>query len=292
MNRFQHSFDLWHQSLSLLQQDKDLLLFPVMSFGTLILAAAVLLFPTARSLIISTSPAPQGINIQTWHIIILFLWYFVTYGIMYFFNAGLIGCALMGLDGKKPTVRDGLNIARANLSRIAGWAAVAATVGLILQALENIKVGGKGGEGGFALGSILAGILGLSWTVLTYMVVPALIVEQIGPIEAIKRSGSLLKKTWGEQVIGAGGIGLVTFLLGLIGVLPILTAVAIRGQAAFVVGMTVALLYWQALGALSSALSGIYRAALYRYSTTGQAPEGFSKEDLSQAFRSKSWGFI
>ncbi len=262
-----------------------------MSFGALILTAVVILFPTAWSSIAS-STAPQGIDIQAWQVVVLFLWYFVTYGIMYFFNAGLIGCALMGLEGKKPTVRDGLQIAWANLSRIAGWAAVAATVGIILQALENIKVGGRGGRGGFAVGALLAGILGLSWSILTYMVVPVLIVEQVGPIEAIKRSGSLLKKTWGEQVIGAGGIGLMTFLLALIGVLPVLAGVAIGGHGAFAVGLAVALLYWLALGALSSALGGIYRAALYRYSTTGQAPEGFSKEDLEQAFGSKRGGFI
>jgi hypothetical protein len=39
---------------------------------------------------------------------------------------------------------------------------------------------------------------------------PVLAVEEIGPIEAVKRSASLLKRTWGEQIAGnlGDGVGL------------------------------------------------------------------------------------
>ena len=42
------------------------------------------------------------------------------------------------------------------------------------------------------------------------------------------------------------------------------------------------------LSLLSSALSGIYSAAVYRYAAEGQLSEHFSRELVTEAFHSKS----
>lgn len=293
MGRFHRSWELWRECLSVLRKDKELLLFPVMSFIGLVAVGVALLLPTAWFVITQLSQSTSGWELEFWDYVLLFLWYFLSYGVVYFFNAGLVGCALMRLEGKDPTVRDGLRIASENLSRILGWALVAAMVGLLLRLLENLKIGGKRGRGGLEIGKLISWILGLSWALLTYLVVPVLIVERVGPIEAVKRSGVLFKRTWGEQVIGEVGLGLIVFLLALPGFVPIIGG-ALFGAAsgslmalsiALAIGGGLTLLYWLGLGALASALGGIYTAALYRYATTQQIPEGFRREGIVEAFK-------
>ena len=73
------------------------------------------------------------------------------------------------------------------------------------------------------VGKIVVGLLGFAWNVATYLVVPVLAVENVGPIEAVKRSASYLRKTWGEQIVGNLGMGsvfgLMTFATIAVGVL-------------------------------------------------------------------------
>src|SRR5437773_3238791 len=102
------------------------------------------------------------------------------------------------LDGGNPTVGDGLAIASSKLTSIAGYTLIAATVGMVLRAIQE-RVG--------FLGKIVVGILGAGWSIATYLVVPVLVTRDIGPVEAVKESAMLLRRTWGENLIGQGGIG-------------------------------------------------------------------------------------
>ena len=43
------------------------------------------------------------------------------------------------------------------------------------------------------LGRIVTSLVGLAWNLATYLVVPVLVIEGVGPVEAIKRSAGLLK---------------------------------------------------------------------------------------------------
>ena len=142
--------------------------------------------------------------------VFLFLFYLVQYFIIFFFNSALVGAAMIRLDGGDPTVRDGLRIASSKIVPIIGYAAIAATVGLILRIIEE--------RAGF-IGRWIAGLFGLAFTVATFLTVPILVTRDVGPVEAVKESAVLLKKTWGENIIGNAGMGLVFFLfyLGAIG---------------------------------------------------------------------------
>ncbi|UUZ47783.1 DUF6159 family protein [Massilia sp. B-10] len=70
---------------------------------------------------------------------------------------------------------------------------IAATVGVILRAIQE-RVG--------FLGRIIVGMLGVGWTIATFLVVPVLVARDKGPVDSIKDSAALLKQTWGENVIG------------------------------------------------------------------------------------------
>ncbi len=177
---------------------------------------------------------------------------------------------------------DGLRIASARAGRILGYALIAATVGMVLRLIQE-RVG--------ILGRIVVGLLGVGWTVATFMVVPVLVSRDVEPVEAVKESAGLLKKTWGESVIGKAGLGLAFFVIYLaivfLGAAGIVAAVALdnfgMGAAVIVVGV-VALV----LASLAHAtLTGIYSAALYRYATTGSAGAGFDSGVLQAAFAPK-----
>lgn len=198
-----------------------------------------------------------------------------------FFNAALVSCALMQFNGEPMTVGDGLRAACRRFPQIFAWALVSATVGLLLKAIENAHE---------KAGYWISALLGTAWTALTYFVVPVLVVEKVGPIEAVKRSTGLLRKTWGEALLGHYGIGLFSLLL-FIPVLVLILATGYvwvqLGETAGIVLAVVAVVAFLLWAAASAALSGIYLTALYQYAAFERVPEGFSPEALGSAFYAK-----
>jgi hypothetical protein len=211
--------------------------------------------------------------------ILAFLFYFTSFAVTFFFNSALVAAALIRLDGGDPTVADGLNAAKARIVPILGYAAIAATVGMILNGLRNK-------DNNLLVRMIGAG-LGVAWTLSTFLVVPVLVNENVGPIDAIKESIKLLKRTWGENAIGNVGIGMVfgvIFLCAiLVGAVLVLGAASISPTLAFVVGALV-ILALVFLGIVQTALSSVYSAALYRFATVGEAPVGFENTAIATAF--------
>jgi hypothetical protein len=275
-DRISRSWTLVKASAAVLRSDKELLLFPVISaFATLLVLATFMVPVLGLRLFEGGEIGPLGA-------VVGFLFYLCQYFVIFFFNTALVGAAMIRLEGGDPTVSDGLRIARSKIGVILGYAAIAATVGLILKALE---------ERAGAIGKIIVGLVGVAWTLATFLVVPVLVARDVGPLEAVKESVDLLKRTWGENVAGNVGIGLA---FGLLTALVVLAVVALVVGAAFVGGVKLAIVVG-VLGALAiafvavlqAALSGIYSAALYRYAVDGQAPAGFGTGQLESAFRPK-----
>jgi len=278
--KFARSWDLVQASAAVLKSDKELLVFPLVSAVATLLVAATFLLPIIGFGVYEHMGRndPMRPMLYLWS----FLFYFVQYIVIFFFNTALVGAAMIRLDGGDPTVADGLRIARGKMLPIIGYAAIAATVGMILRAMEE--------RAGF-IGRIVVGMIGVAWTLATFMVVPVLVEQDVGPIDAVKESALLLKRTWGENLIGNGGIGLVfglvTFAVILVG--GVLTAFSAANNllpVAIALG-AVTVLAVLGIALVQSALAGIYSAALYRYATDGQAPAGFDGEVLQQAFRLK-----
>jgi len=256
-------WQLTKTSLRILRQDKELLLFPLLSgvFLLLILAG----FLGGVFLAMGTEALFQGT--AAWLIVaLLFVYYVVAFFVTLFFNAAVIGAAMIRLNGGNPTLRDGLRIARENAGRIFLWALFAATIAMILRAIQE-RVG--------IIGKILVGLVGIAWTLATYFVVPVLIYEKLGPWSAVKRSASLFKSTWGETFAGGFTMGGIFLLAGLAGLLPILVGALLGGLLGLLVGLLVAVVYWIILGIMASAASSVLVAALYRYATTGKVAEDF-----------------
>lgn len=278
--KFSRSWQLIKASAGVLKQDKELLVFPLLSTLAAILVAATFIVPLVTTGALEGATSSDEIDPVV--AIVAFAFYFVQYFVIFFFNTALVGAAMIRLEGGDPTVGDGLRIASKKIVPILGYAAIAATVGMILRAIEE-RVGG--------LGKWIAGLLGAAWTVATFMVVPILVTKDIGPIDAVKESGMLLKKTWGENLIGNGGLGVVFFLIYLVfglafAALFVLVGAAKSG-ALMLTLIGVAVAFFVVLALIQTALQGIYSAALYRHATGAADAPGFDGALLANAFRVK-----
>jgi hypothetical protein len=277
--RFSRSMDLIKASGTILRQDKELLLFPLSAAIATALVAASFLVPLFFSGAFDEAgrEPPDAVFAVT-----LFLFYLVQYFVIFFFNSALVGAAMIRLDGGDPTLADGFRIASSRIVQILGYAAIAATVGLILRLIEE--------RAGF-IGRWIAGLLGLAFTVATFLVVPILVSRDVGPLDAVKESAALLKKTWGENVIGTAGMGLVFFLVYLcvcgIGMVFVFGAAQTGSAAAVILVCAILVLTFIAVALVQTALQGVYSAALYRYATGGNVGAAFSATLLADAFKPK-----
>jgi hypothetical protein len=277
---FGRSWELAKASLSVIRSDKELLLFPFISFIGLVIVTISFIAPWLALGGLSDIESGRGPGIVSY--VLAFVFYVVTYTVTFFFNTALVGAAMIRLDGGDPTVRDGFRIAFSRLPQIIGYALIAATVGMILRWIS---------ERAGLIGQIVSGIVGFAWNLATFLVVPVLVMERVGPIEAIKRSGSLLRKTWGEQLIGAGGIGIVFGLLFFVVMLLGIGLVFVAFNASITLAIVAVIAVVLVLGLIAligSAASGIYTASLYRYATKGDPGETFRAETMQAAFRSKA----
>ena len=274
-DKFSRSWTLVKASAAVLRSDKELLVFPLLSGLAAMLVVATFIIPVFALKIFESGMGVGGA-------ILGFLFYLCQYFVIFFFNAALVGAAIIRLEGGDPTLADGFNAAKSRLGPILGYAAIAATVGMLLQALKNR-------QSNFLVRLIGSG-LGVAWTLSTFLVVPVLVQQNIGPIDAIKESVKLLKRTWGENAIGNVGLGLAFGLMmfGVVAIGMLLAFLAASASGALAVTIIViTVLAAVSLGVVQSALSAIYSAALYRFATVGEAPQGFEALGLQTAFTPK-----
>lgn len=263
MGRIGTGWQLTKTSLRVLRQDKELILFPLISG----LALLLILGAFVGGMFFTVGFAAFAGGDSTWlFAVLMVVYYIVAFFIGLYFNAAVIGAATIRLNGGSPTFSDGLRIARENIKRIFLWAVFAATVAMILRAVQERL--------GF-IGRILVGLVGVAWSLATFFVVPVLIYEKLGPWAAVKRSAHLFKTTWGETIVGGFSMGAIFVLVGLAGILAPILGVLLGGIVGLIVGVIVMVVYWLILGLVASAANSILIAALYRYATTGKVSEEF-----------------
>jgi hypothetical protein len=278
-DRIKRSFDLVHASVQVLRQDSRLMLFPLMS------AVAVLLVLAGFALPLFGYDAIDGLD-RRGMVAVAFLFYVVQYFVVFYCNTALVGAVMMRLDGGSPTLADGLRIANSRIGAILGYAVLSATVGVVLRIVQE-RVG--------FVGRLIVGLIGASWALATFLVVPVIVMRDGGAVRSISESTALLKRTWGENLAGQVGLGaafgLVYFGLAggvvLLAMLALLAASAV-GPALIVLFGVIVVLAFLAAALVHATLSGIYSAVLYRYAADGSGTTGFDPAVLGSAFRRKS----
>ena len=290
-NSWSNGWNLAKQSGRLLMAEKSLVVFPLLSGAACV--AVMLSFLTPLLLLSGVMDNPDALarkfeDSTVLNMALLFAFYFVNFFIITFFNAALSACVIDHLRGGKPTVQTGLRVAASRLSQIVGWAALAATVGMILRTIA---------ERSGLLGRIVISLMGAAWSVTTFFVTPVLVAEQLGPIEATRRSLHLMRESWGTAVVSNASINFVTFLLALAAWIPAVVGIVAFGAAAdtsstgailaLAGGVGFSLVALVVLSLVVSTIRSIQTAVLYEYAANGRTPDGFDPELLQNAFRPK-----
>lgn len=284
MGKFSRTCELVKQSFVILRSDKQLMLFPVFSAISCLLVTAII--ATGGMLLVMPAMASAAANGQPFHpnqsplfLLGMFTMYVANYFVIVFFNVALVGVANSRLMGGNWTFRDGIELAWARKGTILQWAFVAATVGMILRAVEE-RLG--------LIGRLVMRIIGVAWALACYFVVPVLAFEDLSPIAAIKRSSKLFRDTWGEKVIGGLSFSLVSLVLMLPGFGLWFVAIVLGGIKGLLAGFALLTLYLLMLSVIMSAVQGIFNAALYRYACFQQVPPAFDADLVKSIWTAKT----
>ncbi len=276
MQRIKRGWGLTKKSWGLLNGHRELLRFPLYGAVATTLLAIVFLGP---GLYLLDQDSLGGA------IPLLVIGVYVLSVVGFYFSVGLAAAADMIFRGQQNvTVADGLAVSRANFSQICGWAAISTAISVLMGLLEN-----QGGIGG----QIAARLVGMAWSLVTFLAVPVIAIEGTGPIETLKRSASMFKQRWGQQITGNIAIGGAVFLIGILpAAILIVAGVALWSSASFLgaVLVVVGALVLAIAMLISRALSGIFGVALYRYALDGEAVGGFTQDELESAVKIKKGG--
>ena len=275
MSRIRRGWALSKKSWALLNEHRELIRFPLYGGIATTLLAIVFLGPGIYLL---------DSDVLAGAIPLLVIGVYVLSVVGFYFSVGLAAAADMTFRGQPASVSDGLAVSRQRFSQICGWAAISTTISVVMGALESQ------GEIG---AQIAARIVGAAWSLVTFLAVPVIAIEGTGPVETLKRSASMFRQRWGQQITGGAAIGGIIFLAGLlpaaaliVGGLVLWSSSSFLGALLVVIG---ALLVAIAL-LISKALTGIFGVALYRYALEGEAVGGFTAAELESAVKQKKGG--
>ena len=283
MNVFARSWQLTKLTFGVINKDKELLVFALLSFVVSSLYTVAMMVPAVLPLVTETDWSPE---MQTYvQLAVVFVTYFGLAFIATFFNVCTVFTAKTRFEGGNATFGQSLGFAFSRLGRIAQWSLVSATVGLILYLIQEATR--RLGKIGKFIGDLVVGLFGMAWSVITLFVVPVLVYENKGPFASIKKSVQVIQKTWGESLVKGIGLGLVQFLVFLL-------LIAATGASAYYLyttyelpGLLVALGVGGFLlllaGLVFAVASTVFNTALYVYAETGKVADGFNTAVLDGA---------
>jgi len=274
-DRFSNGWKIAGNSWSVLKENKQLILFPILS-GLSMIGVIASFFLIALASTGWDFEAFRDIREQSTIVNYLFVfgYYLVNYFVIVFFNTALIHCTHLYFNGEKPTIRQGLHFAVSRIGVLLSWAAFAATVGTALRILQD-NLG--------SIGKFVTGLIGIVWSIATFFVVPVIAYENLGPIAAFKRSTELMRQKWGER-LGAGfSFGLIQFgafiALAILGYLLGWAIHPLVGIAVFILGVFTVLV-------LVSAVRTIFISAVY-HNLNGDPVKHFNQQFADNIFVQK-----
>jgi hypothetical protein len=302
MNRLKQSWMLFRCSVQVVFENKKLLLFPIIVGFFLFIIALFFLAPVAlwntgyafteaahwKALADDLLDAGKGMDpvlFNTAGFVLLFVLYSASMFLATFFNVAFYNEILNALNGRPVSVSGGLRFALTRLKAITAWSLFTGVVGLLIKSLEE-RVG--------VIGRLVLKLVGIAWSVASVFVVPVIVREEkhANPIRFLKTSASLLKKTWGEALIGYVGLsfgGLIVFVASLLllgG--SLFLSFALNNFWFFSIGFLVWFAGLIAFVYVLRVAGLVYLGALYIYASEGVVPAPFEPQQMEMAWKIKS----
>jgi hypothetical protein len=280
MGKFKASKMIVKESWALLQQDKEILWFPVLSTISSLLALVimgVLFFFLVMGGDINAFEGETEQKAGALEYILALVYYTVMFFIINFFQAGMFIIAHGRMNGLDLTFSDGIHGAQEVAGKIFLWSLISATVGVILRLIaERSKL----------IGRIVVALLGAAWNILTYFSLLSLVIGKVSVLDSFKMSADTIRKTWGETIIITIGTGLFFMLVLFTGLaLGIVIMILVPTMVVFVAVGGLLLAFILAIGIISTSLEAIFKLALFEYARTGIVPKGFSPELIQNAVK-------
>jgi hypothetical protein len=271
-DRLSNGWTLAINSLKVLKENKQLIIFPVLSGISLVLimGSFVLVFLGVNGWSDENIEDPGTIG----NYLYLFLFYLVNYFIVVFFNMGLIHCTRLYFRGEEVSINAGLRFSLSRIGTIFSWAVFAATVGTILRIIQE--------ESGL-IGKIITGIIGIVWNIATFFVVPVIAYEGLGPIAAFKRSSQLMKQKWGESLGATFSFGLIQFLAMIVLIIPLFF---IGNMIHPIGGIALAVMGVFIIATIFSAAQTIFVSAVY-HNINDEPVKHFNQQMIDGLFQKK-----
>jgi len=279
-------FELSKQSWAALHQNRQLVVFPVISMIGMLFVTILFFVPGA--VLVGSAASTESNTLWVTALVVTFIYYFFAYTIVIFSNTALVGATMRLIQREPATVGDGLRIAFARFGKILVYAFISATIGVIAK---GISQSGRSSDNVLVaiLSAIVGGLLQGAWNLVVFFAIPVLVVENVGLIDTFERSWHLFKQTWDEGFVGSATIGGISCLAYLalflisgaitaagisLGLLPVL----ILGMALLVLGFTL-------ISLLNGAVNGIFQASLYNFAANGDVGPFIDTAPAREAFK-------
>lgn len=279
MGAWSNSRELTRQSWAVLKDNRYLMAYPVVGIAIGVVPFAIIAAGVAF--------IAGDQNWVGWGLVVVGL-YVVTL-VTSVVQAGLIVSAAAELEGGASSLGHGLSTALGRFGRLARWAFVSTVVGLLVGLLRGNN---SGGLVAVIFRNVLAAAADVMWQLITFFVMPAMMLDDLGMIDAIKKSASTFKQRWGTQLSGGVRIG---GLIGLVAILPAILAIVagafLATAGAWAIGVplvVIGLVVFIVAALVLSAIRGVFSVALYRFATQGVVEGGFTREQLAGAVKVKA----
>jgi hypothetical protein len=287
MNAFQRSWMITKLTFGVINKDRELLGFAFLSFLFSVIFSVAMIVPSIVPTVMDNGLSTESLEIYQY--VIIFLTYFGLAFIATFFNACVVYTTKVRFEGGNATFGESVRFAMSRIGIIVQWSLISASVGLLLRILHDLA--SRLGKIGEIVANIVIGLLGMAWSVLTIFVVPVLVYEGLGPIDAIKKSAEVIKKTWGENIIRAIGLGLVQLLVFAV-IIAFAFALSYGLGMVFsvygvAIGVCLGLVLLLLAGLIFMVANTIFNTVLYVYANQNSIPEGFTEPVVREAFKQK-----
>lgn len=287
MNAFSRSWMITKLTFSVINKDRELLWFALLSFVFSAIFAVAMIFPSIVPSLLEKGFSEE--SLEAYQYLLLFITYFGLAFIATFFNVCVVYTTRIRFEGGNATFDESLRFAFSRIGLIAQWSLLSASVGLLLRVLHNLA--SRLGRIGEIVAKIVISLLGMAWSIMTIFVVPVLVYEGVGPFAAIKKSAQVIRKTWGESLIRSIGLGLVQLLVFfaiLAGSAALTFAMGSAfGFAGLLIGAGIGSLLLLLAGLIFNVATTIFNTALYVYANNQIVAEGFNEDVMKGAFRQK-----
>lgn len=272
LDKFSNGWSIAMSSFKVIKAKKELVIFPILSSASILVIVASLFFG------VMGGANWQADGIDRYDDLLfyvgLFAFYLVNYFIVIFFNVALVHCVRLYFRGEQFTIRDGLRFSMSRIGAIFSWAFLSATVGFLLKLIQ---------ENAGWVGRIIISLIGMVWSIATFFVIPIIAYENKSPMDAVKRSGQMIKEKWGESIGGTFSFGLIQFVCMLVvGLLFYIVGYFIDPVA----GIVLAILGGFLVFSIISAAQMVFVSAVYE-NINGDINDHFSQQMVDELFEPK-----